>query len=172
MSIEYYSANILSVNLFVDFHYEKLKKISLRCSCLGNSLKAAGFGGEKGRKAASQQAEKSLRGEFPEGSVRIRRCLPLLFGRLRRGQRKPHFLAFEFRNALRNSNVRSGFERGESALCVQIALGPPFPAVIFRLIWAAMYPAPKPLSMFTTLTPSAQELSMVRRGASPPKEAP
>ena len=26
MSIEYYSANILSVNLFVDFPYEKLKK--------------------------------------------------------------------------------------------------------------------------------------------------
>ncbi len=32
--------------------------------------------------------------------------------------------------------------------------------------------APKPLSTFTTVTFGAQELSMVKRGASPPSEAP
>ena len=36
----------------------------------------------------------------------------------------------------------------------------------------ARYPAPKPLSIFTTLTPLAQELSIESRAASPPKEAP
>ena len=42
----------------------------------------------------------------------------------------------------------------------------------FRLIRAARQPAPKPLSMFTTATPVAQELSMVSSAANPPKEAP
>ena len=32
--------------------------------------------------------------------------------------------------------------------------------------------APNPLSMFTTVTPAAQELSIARSAASPPKEAP
>ena len=36
----------------------------------------------------------------------------------------------------------------------------------------AAYPAPNPLSMFTTVTPAAQELSIARRAARPPKEAP
>ena len=40
------------------------------------------------------------------------------------------------------------------------------------LIILARYPAPKPLSMFTTLTPLAQELSMDSRAARPPKAAP
>ena len=36
----------------------------------------------------------------------------------------------------------------------------------------AKYPAPKPLSMFMTATPAAQELSIARSAASPPKLAP
>ncbi len=40
------------------------------------------------------------------------------------------------------------------------------------LMSEAKYPAPNPLSMFTTATPGAQELSMARRAASPLKEAP
>ena len=40
------------------------------------------------------------------------------------------------------------------------------------LIMFARYPAPKPLSMFTTDTPLAQELSMDRSADTPPKEAP
>ena len=39
-------------------------------------------------------------------------------------------------------------------------------------IMLARYPAPKPLSMFTTDTPLAQELSILRRAARPPKAAP
>ena len=39
-------------------------------------------------------------------------------------------------------------------------------------IMPARYPAPKPLSMFTTLTPLAQEFSMDSRAATPPKAAP
>ena len=35
-STNYYSANILSVNRFIDSHYEKTRKISLRCLCLNN----------------------------------------------------------------------------------------------------------------------------------------
>ena len=41
-----------------------------------------------------------------------------------------------------------------------------------RQIKPAMYPAPNPLSMFTTDRPAAQLLSMVRSGVSPPREAP
>ena len=40
------------------------------------------------------------------------------------------------------------------------------------LIILARYPAPKPLSMFTTDTPLAQELSMLSSADTPPKEAP
>ena len=40
------------------------------------------------------------------------------------------------------------------------------------LIMLAIYPAPNPLSMFTTLTPLAQELSMDKRADKPPKDAP
>lgn len=36
----------------------------------------------------------------------------------------------------------------------------------------ARYPAPKPLSMFTTDTPLAQEFSMDSRADTPPKDAP
>ncbi len=42
----------------------------------------------------------------------------------------------------------------------------------FLLITAAAYPAPNPLSMLTTVTPDAQEFSMPRRAAIPPKLAP
>ena len=35
------------------------------------------------------------------------------------------------------------------------------------LIMLAIYPAPNPLSMFTTLTPLAQELSMDKRADKP-----
>src|SRR6185295_12202482 len=41
-----------------------------------------------------------------------------------------------------------------------------------RQIRLAAAAAPKPLSMFTTVTPAAQELSIPRSAASPPKEAP
>jgi len=41
-----------------------------------------------------------------------------------------------------------------------------------RLIMLAKYPAPKPLSIFTTLTPLAQEFSMDSSAESPPKLAP
>lgn len=37
---------------------------------------------------------------------------------------------------------------------------------------AAAYPAPNPLSMFTTVTPGAQQLSSERSAVSPPQEAP
>jgi hypothetical protein len=47
--------------------------------------------------------------------------------------------------------------------------GFPFPTLLMRL---AAYPAPKPLSIFTTVTPEAQELSMVRSAERPWKEAP
>jgi hypothetical protein len=40
------------------------------------------------------------------------------------------------------------------------------------LIWLAAYPAPKPLSMFTTVTPLLQLLSMASKAANPPKLAP
>ena len=40
------------------------------------------------------------------------------------------------------------------------------------LMRPARNPAPKPLSMFTTLTPLAQELSILSRADTPPKEAP
>ena len=36
----------------------------------------------------------------------------------------------------------------------------------------ARYPAPNPLSIFTTLTPLAQEFSMESRADTPPKDAP
>ena len=36
----------------------------------------------------------------------------------------------------------------------------------------ARYPAPKPLSIFTTLTPLAQEFSMESSADTPPKDAP
>ena len=45
----------------------------------------------------------------------------------------------------------------------------------FAVIWLIMlarYPAPKPLSILTTETPLAQELSMERRAVRPPKAAP
>src|SRR3954462_6944581 len=53
-------------------------------------------------------------------------------------------------------------------------LSSPAPAAprALRATRAAKTPAPKPLSMFTTLTPGAQEFSIARRAASPPKEAP
>lgn len=40
------------------------------------------------------------------------------------------------------------------------------------LIMLARYPAPKPLSMFTTDTPLAQEFSMDSSADTPPKDAP
>src|SRR3954451_15578931 len=53
-------------------------------------------------------------------------------------------------------------------------LSSPAPAAprALRATRAAKTPAPKPLSMFTTLTPGAQEFSIPSRAASPPKEAP
>ena len=44
--------------------------------------------------------------------------------------------------------------------------------VRFRLSMAAIRPAPKPLSMFTTATPDAQEFSIPSSAATPPKLAP
>jgi len=41
-----------------------------------------------------------------------------------------------------------------------------------RLIRVAAAAAPNPLSIFTTVTPAAQELSMAKRAATPPKLAP
>ncbi len=41
-----------------------------------------------------------------------------------------------------------------------------------RLSMEASRPAPNPLSMLTTATPVAQELSMVSKAATPPNEAP
>lgn len=41
-----------------------------------------------------------------------------------------------------------------------------------RFTREAAYAAPKPLSMFTTVTPGAQLLSMARSAARPPNEAP
>ena len=41
-----------------------------------------------------------------------------------------------------------------------------------RLMQDATQAAPKPLSMFTTVTLEAHELSMPRRAATPPKLAP
>ena len=41
-----------------------------------------------------------------------------------------------------------------------------------RATRAANTPAPKPLSMLTTVTPGAQELSIPSRAAIPPNEAP
>src|SRR2546428_12626283 len=41
-----------------------------------------------------------------------------------------------------------------------------------RLIWLARYPAPNPLSMFTTATPGAQAFIIPRSPATPSKLAP
>ena len=46
------------------------------------------------------------------------------------------------------------------------------PVSVRVLMRAARYPAPNPLSMFTTLMPSAQEFSMVSSGATPLNDAP
>ena len=46
------------------------------------------------------------------------------------------------------------------------------PLTSMWLIMFARYPAPKPLSMFTTDTPLAQELSILSSAATPPKDAP
>src|SRR5262249_53534462 len=43
---------------------------------------------------------------------------------------------------------------------------------IFRFMSAAAKPAPKPLSMLTTVTPDAQEFSIAKSAAMPPKLAP
>ena len=59
---------------------------------------------------------------------------------------------------------------GGTHAAVQIQCGHFVPPMwLMRL---ARKPAPKPLSMFTTLTPLAQELSMLSRADTPPKEAP
>src|SRR3989441_11346330 len=51
--------------------------------------------------------------------------------------------------------------------------GEPPPAAVHEwLMRLAAAAAPNPLSMFTTVTPEAQELSMASSAASPPKEAP
>jgi len=42
----------------------------------------------------------------------------------------------------------------------------------FRFNIAAIWPAPKPLSMFTTAMPAAQELSIPSKAAKPPRFAP
>ena len=42
----------------------------------------------------------------------------------------------------------------------------------FRLIIAASWPAPKPLSMLTTATPAAHEFSIDSSAAMPPRLAP
>ena len=63
-------------------------------------------------------------------------------------------------DAGRAFEVKDGFAHGR------------FPCVASELMRAARYPAPNPLSMFTTDIPSAQELSMVRSGAMPPNDAP
>ena len=47
-----------------------------------------------------------------------------------------------------------------------------FRIVMPRQIRLAAAAAPKPLSMFTTVTPAAQELSMPSSAASPPNDAP
>src|SRR5262245_14528623 len=43
---------------------------------------------------------------------------------------------------------------------------------VVRRMVQARYPAPKPLSMLTTATPEAHELSMARSAARPWKDAP
>ena len=58
-----------------------------------------------------------------------------------------------------------GFVQGFSGMAS------PVPAAR-ALIWLAAYPAPKPLSMLTTVTPLPQLLSMPRSAANPPKCAP
>ncbi len=45
-------------------------------------------------------------------------------------------------------------------------------ARFYLFIRLAAYAAPNPLSIFTTVTPAAQELSMPSRAAIPPNEAP
>ena len=42
----------------------------------------------------------------------------------------------------------------------------------FRLSIAAIWPAPNPLSMFTTATPAAHEFSIDSSAAKPPRLAP
>ena len=62
-------------------------------------------------------------------------------------------------------NVQRGARRRSGAGARQA----PRPTSRIRLAATA---APKPLSMLQTVTPAAQELSIVRSGASPPKAAP
>ena len=59
---------------------------------------------------------------------------------------------------------------GSAHAAVQIQ-GPHFFTSMW-LIMLARYPAPKPLSMFTTDTPLAQEFSIDSRADTPPKDAP
>ena len=59
---------------------------------------------------------------------------------------------------------------GGAHAAIQIQCGHFVPPMwLMRL---ARKPAPKPLSMFTTLTPLAQELSILSSADTPPKEAP
>ena len=59
---------------------------------------------------------------------------------------------------------------GSAHAAIQIQ-GPHFFTSMW-LIMLARYPAPKPLSMFTTDTPLAQEFSIDSRADTPPKDAP
>src|SRR5438270_3478534 len=64
-----------------------------------------------------------------------------------------------------------------NGLLIQVDRGPPLRSGLrkgdhSRLIMEATYPAPKPLSILTTLTLEAQEFSMPRSAAKPLKDAP
>lgn len=84
---------------------------------------------------------------------------------------KPQFSQFLFQPARIHAQVNQCADQhvaADPAKNVQIkCLHPASP-----LIWLAAYPAPKPLSIFTTVTPLPQLFNMPSKAAIPPKLAP
>ena len=66
-----------------------------------------------------------------------------------------------------------GQKRPGGALWLQGGRGHPRePILRLRRIWTAARPAPKPLSMLTTVSPPAQEVSIPNSAVNPPRAAP
>lgn len=124
--------------------------------------------------------------QFPLGVVkqRFRSCIPK---RILETSSKPAVSAFSAALEIRQTFLR-GYSPPAADLRPRLA-GPTLcnatdmgqsaavpvvhrPRSAMRLMVEAATAAPKPLSMLTTVTPVAQELSMPRRAASPPKLAP
>ena len=98
-----------------------------------------------------------LRAQLEAGQMQVGQPLPQLrLGDAGRKQRAEQHVAADAGDAV---DVGDGHRASPAAL-------------IRRTIAAAISAAPKPLSMFTTATPAAQELSIASSAAPPPRCAP